>query len=256
MNRILNWDEENGEPLEEWTPNELRNRSTSRTFPIVGGDTLQFYRTLWWIDRLNPSSTSFNRYVNENGLSYSVELIDADDHSRVMLLDTFIIETTTPSKKPCIYSWFPMVSRVSTIIPVAQVSINAYVKINVWTHGTDPLPFVRQDGIKKMLSNYHLSGSAMRNYNDSVEVNINCSGSASCDISVSSSSGPSGLSIGSSFPGNADAFKICTVSGFSVYSSALPLGSNPYFIALNPGLYIVLGLNQGNVVCTRKVIVQ
>lgn len=255
-NRIINWDDGNEVPIEDWSESDFRARSTTRVFPIMGGDTIQFYRTIWWVDRLNPNTTSFSRYVNSNPLSYSIELIDMADSKRIILLDTFFINSTTTSKKPCIFSWHPMLSRVRAIIPQAVDSTHAFIRINVWATGANTIPFTRKDGQRKMLSSYHLGSTAWTYYNDSVEVNIDCVSQPTCDLTVSTSSSPSGINVSHAWPSNADIVRVSNIFGSVVWSSLLPLGSNPTFYPLNPGLYIVCSISQGQVVCTRKLIVQ
>jgi hypothetical protein len=252
MNRAINYDAENDQAVADWTEEEMRERSTTRIFPVQGNDTIQFYRTLNWVDRLT-SSLSFNRYVNSNGLAFSVELINTIDRSRIVLLDTFRIEPTTSSKKPCIYSWYPMASRVRTVVPISQDSTDAFIRINVWTSGTSPEPFVRGDVYGGMMSSSDLASIGWRNYRDSVEANIECNNSTSCDLTVSALSGPSRLSIGYVSSASLTQVMACNIYGDVVWSSFLPMGLNPTNVSTVSGLYIVLGLINGQVVCTKKI---
>lgn len=252
--RLTNWDAINDSPQEDWDPAELRARSTTRVFPVEGGDTLQFYRTLSWVDRLT-GNLSYNRYVNPNGLAYSVELVDTNGLTRIMLLDTFNIGPTTGSKKPCIYSWYPSAARIRQVVPVSADSTDAIIRINTWANGAGPAPFYRHDKYGRMMSYYDLTHSYWRDYMDSVEANIDCSSSPSCDISAIGTSGPSGVSVSAIWPSSLSSVEIRDVYGTLIWSSILPFGSNPTFVPCSSGLRIVIGSSLGQAVCTKKVYV-
>jgi len=253
--REVNWDTTNSEPITIWSPAQIRAKSTTLAFPIQGGDTLQFYRSLSWVDRLT-NSLSFNRYVNEHGLSYSVELINLSTLSRVMLLDTFNIAPTTSSKKPCIYSWYPMMSRVRQIVPSYQDSINAFVRVNVWTSGANAEPFMRYDGFGFNMSATHLSSNAWTYYNDSVQVNSACSSSSNCVVTMGTTSSPRGFNISHGSLNNVNQIKVCNIFGTVIWSSSAPLPVSPIFVGLaTSGLYIVIELVDDSVVCTQQLFV-
>lgn len=256
--RVINYDSATDSPIQQWSPEELRNKSTTRVFPVIGNDTIQFFRRLSWIDRYT-SGLSFSRYVNNNGIAYSVELVNSSNGSRICLLDSFLISTTTSSKKPCIYSWYPMGARVRSIVPsTLQDTTNAYIRINTWTNGANPYSFIRQDGMRKMMSAFHLNNSQFTAYSDSVEVNIHCDGGGggSCALTVSSLSNPSSLLVSADNPSNLTNVEVRSIDGALVWSSALPLVSNPAQVSVSPGLLIVLGIANNVVICTKKVLVQ
>ena len=251
MSRVVNWDNSNDEPIADWSAAELRGRSTIRTFPIMGGDTVQFYRSLTWTDRLT-GALSFNRYVNANGLSYSVELIQAVSGTRLLLLDTFNIAPTTTSRRPCIYSWYPMMSRVRSVVPSNQDSVSAYIRVNTWTSGASPQPFMRHDGYGKMISAQHLGSSTWTYYNDSVQANTDCTSSYTCEISAEPTSSPRGIMVSHPAPTTADVVAIVTISGAVLWQSSTPF--SPVTFALpTAGLYVVVAYSSGSVLCTKKL---
>lgn len=255
INRIVNYDSVTDGPIEEWSAAEMRNRSITRTFPVIGGDTLQFFRRLVFVDRLT-SSLSHSRYVNANGLSFSVELVNNANGMRLMLLDSFAIATTTDNKRPCIRSWFPMGARVRHAVPTSLTDTTyVFIRINTWTTGASPKPFIRHDGMQMMLSTFQLTNSDFTAYSDSVEANNNCGGDGSCEVSASGTYEPSGVIVSHTIPTDLTSIEIHDIDGSLVWSSSVPLVTNPTFVAESSGLKIILGMSGGSVVCTRKIIV-
>ncbi len=252
--RLVNYDEVGDSTLMEWSPTELNSRSTSRVIPIRGGDTLQFYRTLSWIDR-TTSGPSFNRYVNPSRIGYSVELVSVSTNTRVMLLDTVLFEQTTSTRKPCLSSWYPTASRVRHIVPSHVDSTDAVVRISTWAFGAHARPFYRKDRMSRMKSDHDLSQPYWTAYSDSVEANIECGSPSVCDLVVSAPSAQSGLNISVPWPSTLTRIDVCDLFGTLLWSSAVPLPSDPAFAYTGSGLRIVVGKADGHVVCTRKVIV-
>jgi hypothetical protein len=256
--RVVNYDEGTDSPRADWTASEMRSRSATRTFPVISNDTLQFFRRLSWIDRYS-SALSFSRYVNNNGIGYSVELVDSGSGTRIMLLDSFAIGATTDNKKPCIDSWYPMGARVRCVVPnTVEDTTYAYIRINTWVSGADPYPFIREDGFQKMLSGFHLSNSQFTAYSDSVEANNYCGGggAGSCDLVAIPTSGPSGILISSANPSSLTDIEVRNIDGTLIWTGSVPLASSPSAVNVSPGLKIVLGMQNSTVVCTRKVLVQ
>ncbi|MBI2794429.1 MAG: hypothetical protein HYX66_07260 [Ignavibacteria bacterium] len=256
--RVINYDTATDSPSEDWTASEMRNRSTTRTFPVIGNDTLQFFRGLSWIDRYS-SALSFSRYVNNNEIGYSVELVDSGSGTRLLLLDSFAIETTTDDKKPCINSWYPMGARVRSVVPsTVEDTTSAYIRINAWAFGAAPYPFIREDGIRKMLSGYKLNSSQFTAYSDSVEANNHCGGggAGSCDLEEIPTSSPSGILISNVVPSSISNIEVRNIDGSLIWWSSVPMASNPISVTLSPGLKIVLGMSNSNVICTTKLLIQ
>ncbi|NQW29644.1 MAG: hypothetical protein HQ472_03935 [Ignavibacteria bacterium] len=253
--RTVNWSDSTSAPVLDWSEEQLRQRSTTRVFPISGLDTVQFYRELSWVDR-STLATSFNNYVNRNGLTFSVELVRANNNQRMILLDSFRIESTTSTHKPCIYSWYPMMARVRTVIPAEEDSTDVFIRVNVGTLGADPVPFVRYDNYGRMLSTAHLTNSYWLNYVDSVETNISCVAPQVCHFTAIVSSSPTGLEISHNWPTSISEISVRNIYGDQIWSSSLPLSTNPTWVSLQSGLYIVVGVSNGNVICTKKLLVQ
>lgn len=254
-NRVLNFDSAAHVPVATWTPIELNNRSTTRTVSITGGDTLQFFREMW-LATLGSSATAYNYYQNAHALSYSVELVDSATGRRVMLLDTTGYSVTTASRKPCIYSWYPMFARVRVVVQSSIGAFKGYVRINTYAAGANPDPWVRVDNFRPFLSHKWLAKPSILEYNNNVEQNLDCSTTISCDVSCLGIAGPPRISITQQSPLTSSSVALYTLYGSEIWSSTLPMTSNPISVSVpQSGLYIVVCRSGSAVVCTSKVFV-
>ncbi len=254
-NRILNFDFVNRMAVANWPADVLSNRSTTRTISVSAGDTLQFFRNMF-LSRVAQSGNVYNYYKNDATLSYSVELVDSSSGSRIVLFDTACYSTTTPSRKPCIFSWFPMYSRVRTIVPSGISKVRAFVRINTFAFGLNPDPWVRKDLYGPYMSNYSLNKPSVAAYNTKVLNNIDCSGQAFCEVNGTGLPGPPRISVLHTVPTTLDNVTVFTVYGTQVWSSSAPFSINPTNVNVpNPGLYILIGKSGPVVVCTEKVFV-
>jgi len=253
--RVINYNESTQQAEEDWTPEALRSNSTTKIFPVHAGDTLQFYRELFWIDRVTMQR-SFDMYKNSETISYSVELVNAETGNRILQIDTFSIEANQQRGKVGIYSWYPMASRIRCIVPPCEGLSTAFIRINTYAAGPNRQPFVRKDQYSPMMSDKHLASLWYLGYNDSVEVNNKNSHQASCEISVSETTTPGTIKVGYNWPSTTvHNITIYTVGGAVVWSAPLPLPSNPLPVVVPPGLLIVVGSSNGLAVCTRKAYV-
>lgn len=251
--RVVNWDYTNNVAAMNWTESDMRANSKTREFDVIAGDTLQFFRTIWWEDRLQ-NGVSYDRYVNPNPLSYCVELYDATTGARIAKMDTMLLSPTTPTRQPCIYSWYPMLSRVRMVVPGSvTTSTPARIRIGIHTYPLNTQPVVRLDYFDFARSQFILSNATWLAYNTNVEANLGCPVS-SCDVMAAGLSGPSRISLVVASPTSLDYIGIYSPNGQQVWGTAFPV-ANPVQINLSPGLYIVVGIDGGQAVCTRKVVV-
>ncbi len=255
MKRVVNYDSGTTVAVANWTAAEMRQRSVTRPFLAYSGDTLQFYRTISWLDKATMA-LSYDFYVNQNGISYSVELVSSASGSRIALLDTCSFATTTATRKPSLYSWYPMASRVRYVLPITFDSTNVFIRVNTWTSGASPHPFTRYDGLGPMRSAIELSSSQWRSYSDSVQANIVQAGSVTCSITVGTTSNPLGMLVGHGQVSGLDRLSVVDIYGATHWTSACPLLTNPTHVALGQGLYIVVGNSGGQVICTKSIIIQ
>lgn len=248
--RTVNYDFDLNVAVENWNPATMRANSVTRPFMLRASDTIQFYRHYSWMDRLTMD-LSFNRYVNSNGLSFSVELVQSSNGTRIALLDTCSFATTTSNRKPSIYTWFPAASIVRYFVASDFDSTQVYIRVNTWTSGSNPQPFSRYDGIGKMQSAEHLVSTEWKSYNDSLRVNSTTG--STCGFTVGSSQSPKSLLISHGSTPAFDEMKIVDIFGVEYWSASAPLSSMPVQVNLSTGFYIVVALSNGNVACTKQV---
>ena len=253
-NQTINFDSYNEVPIANWTQTELNNRSTTTFFKVQAGDTVSFFKELWFF-RLGTSGAVHAYYKNSSVLSYSIELVDSASRVRLLLLDTCRFDTTRVSRRPCIFSWYPMYARVRAVVPSLLGGSTVFLRCNTYATGNGALPWVRNDAMTMNLSNRLLSLPGILDYCDSVEVNIECSTTQACEFTVGTTQSPSGLSITVTPQNTLDAISVVGLDGEVYWSANLPLQSNPSTLPLNHGLYVVVGLKNGQVLCTKKVTV-
>jgi hypothetical protein len=251
---IRNYDPTGDTAVQTWTNAQMNERSVTRAFPVSSGDTLGFYNSHWF-SRLGYSGAAYNYYKMGQSISYSVVLVDSTTGTRIAVLDSALYGTTTASRKPCIYSWYPMASRVRYVVPAGYSDTICYLQINTYASGSGAKPFVRQDHLFSFVSASQLAKPQLKAYCDSVEANIDCSSPPSCDMSASRSSSPVGISISVAGSTSLTNIKIFDIYGAERWAGVVPLTTNPTVVGLSTGLYIVVAYENGVVVCTKKIFV-
>lgn len=253
--RVINWDDSLNVPYEEWSAQQFRDRSKTRPFRVIAGDTLQFYRVYWWIDRL-LNDVSYNRIFLPSTISFSVELVESSTQNRLLLLDTAEFKSSEYLTAPCIQSWYPPLSRVRAYIPSSvSDSVWVFVRINFYDHGLTPNPFVRIDRFDFMQSQSQLSSSDWTEYNDSVSKYISCTDLLSCDIVYTLISSPAGIEVSVPQSSQLTQLLLFSVYGTLLWAHSVPLPSTPTFISLTSGLYIIVGEGNHGPSCTKKLLI-
>jgi hypothetical protein len=253
--RVINWDDSLSVPYEEWSAQQLRDKSKTRPFRVIAGDTIQFYRVYWWIDKL-LNDVSYNRIFLPSSVSFSVELVESSTQNRLLLLDTAEFKSSEYLTAPCIQSWYPALSRVNAYIPsIISDSVWVFIKINFYDKGTAPNPFVRIDRFDFMQSQTQLSSSNWTAYNDSVSSNMLCTDFLSCDVTYAVKNSPTGLEVSVPQSSELTQLLIFNVYGTLFWSHSVPLQATPTFIALTSGLYIIVGEGTQGPSCTKKLLI-
>jgi len=247
-----NWDFANKTTAGLLSPAGLSALSRTHDFYLASSDTVQFYRELFWVNAFN-NAVGTDYYYNPNTIGYSIAIHKASDDSRIALLDTFLLASTTSDRKPCIHAWYPMISRVRYVSSSGFSACSVYVKVNVFSSVNDSNQFIRQDYVGGAVSGSHLSSSSWKAFNVNVSNNINCS--TSCSVTVATLSSPSRAQITVSSGSGLDNVSIYEPAGALVSSTSIPAGSNPFEVTLSSGLYIVAGKSSGSIVCTRLVLI-
>lgn len=234
----------------DYTNAQLSAISRTRTFAVHPGDTLGFYREMFWYDK-TTSSFSANHFVSDDDLAYSVELVDAGNGDRVMLLDSIRLQSTSTAT-PCLYLQRPAIARIGHVVPASTGSLNGYIRVNVFSSNTSNNAFIRMDDLALALSKSHLVDAGWKQYAQNVEAANNCH--QTCTFTVSSQTSPKQIHINVSSGQTAvDRIDVVDINGNLIQSTSLPTTS-PFTVSLgSSGIYIVPGYKNGGVVCTQLV---
>lgn len=257
-NRLVNWDDPNKDARFEWTPEELRSRSRSSAFTLSFGDTIQFYRT-WWITDGGTNDITSSRYVNDNLVSYSVELVDHATNTRVAVLDSVDFGLSTENRRPWIDTWYPPISRVIyTAGGSRQKSNQAYIRVNMYDKSARPRPFVRVDRFDFATSDRELQNAQWLSYNESTmtgRYNASSSSMIGCQLRVQSVPSARGISITNQSAVSSSTIQIADVQGQVVWKSEnLPVNTD-VIAPTGPGLFIVSARSGELATCSQTVVV-
>lgn len=250
--KVYNFDEQGDSARWDYTNAQLSAISRTRTFSVSSGDTLGFFREMFWFDN---ATNSYNpsRIDSDDELYFSVELVNASNGARVMLLDTLSLASSSGTT-PCIFMWRPVVARIGFIVPGSVGTINAYIRVNVSSNGVSGSRFMRYDDMTIVKSSEHLSDADWKTYVANVASANNCS--QSCTYSPSGFASPKRIQVAVNGGQTAvDQIDVIDLSGNLMNSTALPT-SSPYSVSIvQTGLYIVVGYKNGSFVCSKLVYV-
>jgi len=251
--KSFNYDDEGDTARWDYTNSQLSDISRTKTFTVVGGDTLSFYREYFWLDH---TTNTYNpaKFVSNDNVYVSVDLINAANGNRIALLDTIKISSTTTSKRPCVFGWKPAIARIAFKVPNSVDTVNAYMKVHVATSGEEGAVFMRYDMLRAGFSKSHLEDAGWQNYAKNVSENNDCT--QSCQFSATPKTSPRRLEINvNSGQSQVDCVKIVDVYGNVINSTNLP-NSNPYDVSISlAGVYIAAGYKDDSVACTSLVYV-
>lgn len=130
----------------------LSFNSATDTFTCRTGDTLSFYRDLYWKELASGRQDTANYYALDS-LDYTVELVRLSDSARVAILDTIGILANTTMGPPRIHGMHPLMATVRYIVPQSLDGATAFIRVLVFHRGGGPHWFARTDDITFGLSN-------------------------------------------------------------------------------------------------------
>ena len=251
--KSYNFDVQGDSARWDYTNAQLSAISRTHTFSVGGGDTLGFYREMFWYDK-TTSSFNANHYSSADDLAFSVELVDANNGQRVMLLDSMSLQSSG-SSTPCMYVLRPVIARIGHVVPSNVSSFDGYVRVNLYSSNSTDNAFIRTDDLTLALSKSHLDDAGWKQYASNVAAANNCN--QSCSFGVSSQSSPRQIQVTVNTGQTAvDRIDVVDINGNLVQSTSLPTTS-PFTVSLgSSGIYIVPGYKNGAVVCTQLVTVQ
>lgn len=119
--------------------------SRTASFPLVGGDTLGFFRELKWYDPMTREQTPDNYYALDT-LAYAVELVRASDGAVLALLDSIGVMPSLARNTPVIHGTRPILAQVRYVVPGALACDSAFIGIRLYAHGDGAYNFLRYDG--------------------------------------------------------------------------------------------------------------
>ena len=255
LDKVYNFDEEGDSARWDYSNAELSAISRTRTFPVIAGDTLSFFREFYWLDNTNGGIINAGKLVSDDELSMSVELVQESNGARIMLIDTVHVSSTTESKKPCIVAWKPVMARIGFLVPSSvSETTNVFLRANVFSNGPSGSSFLRSDMLRYRMSKQHLESLGWQNFSSSVVAENDCS--ASCYFSVTALSSPRRLYI--DVDNNQSSInKIMTydIYGNLTNTTTLPT-SEPFFLyPSSGGLYISVGMDNESIVCSRVMFI-
>lgn len=250
--KVYNFDPVGDSARWDYTNAQLSAISRTRTFQIQSGDTVGFFRELFWFDNATNSYNP-NRIRSDDDLFFSVELVNAANGARVMLLDTLSLRSSDGTN-PCLYMWRPVVARVGHIVPGSVGTIDAYIRVNLANTGSSGSRFMRYDNMRLALSPTHLTESGWNSYVAHVASANNCT--QSCTFTVSALSSPRRIQVAISGGQTAvDRIDVVDINGNVLSTTPLPTTS-PYTAGIpSTGLYVVPGYKNGSVVCTQLIFI-
>lgn len=151
------------------TPGELSSLSYTDSFQIKGGDTIKYYKELWWFI-VNSSKTDAFKYWGSADIAFSVELIDIDHKERVALLDSTSFQKQEYIGKPKMYAMNPVVGFITYSVPMFATARNVRMQFNVYQIGNAKENFRRNDGIGIGLSDHILQDGWIKWKNNIKEI--------------------------------------------------------------------------------------
>lgn len=252
--RTWNWNDSTQQYINELTNAQLSEKTHTAYMPIIAGDTLGFFRHIYWLRR-GPSTGSLAKYISDDIVSYSVELVKQTTGQRIALLDTFRISQSGVSS-PCVYTWFPLASKVRYMVPSHITdTIYACMRINVHTNGITNDAFTRGDHLGTRNSRIFLNNPYFENFMATVNADNACGASpVNCGMTVTNgTAGSINAAVSST---GIERVKVFSQSGYMVTDAAVMTWPSTHVLTTGSGLFIVCGVNSsGAILCTSTVLV-
>lgn len=254
--KVWNFNKTTQQYYNEVTNAELSDLSRTTYMPVIAGDTIGFFRHIYWIKRGGAANVPLSKYVSDDAVSYAVELVRQSNGQRMALLDTFRISQSGPSS-PCVYSIYPLASKVRYVIPSHITdTVYACIRVNVYTSGGSNDTFTRADVFSTARVRIFLNNPTFESFMAIVNADNACAASA----------GNCGMAVANAAPGTVNAtvssnnivhVKAFSQQGLPVADVAVTSWPSTKALASGAGLFIVCGINtSGAVVCTSTIMVQ
>ncbi len=141
-------------PLRHWKDRRVANanavllsfNSTTDTFTVHGGDTISFYRELYW-KNLMTGEQDTAAYMALDSLDYAVELVRLSDSSRVALVDSIGLLANPTEAPPRIHGMYPLMACPRYVVDQTLNGTAVFLRLLVYHRGGGPYWFTRTDHI-------------------------------------------------------------------------------------------------------------
>ncbi len=251
--KVWNWNKVTKQYFVEISNAGMSEMSRTSYMPIVAGDTIGFFRCIYWGSR-SATEPRF-RYVSDDVVSYSAELVRQTTGQRLALLDTFRISQNGAST-PCFHARYPLASKVRYVIPSHITdTIHACIRINVHTNGASNDTFSRSDVFSTARVRLFLDNAYFENFMSTVNTENAC-GASPVNCGVTIANGTAGT-INAMISSNTVALvKAYSQQGLPVAEAAITSWPSTKTLTTNSGLFMVCGLDDtGTIICTSMVMV-
>ncbi len=254
--KVWNWNKTTQQYFNEVTNAQLSALSRTAYMPVIAGDTIGFFRYVYWIKRGGAANVPLSKYVSDDVVSYSVELVRQSNGQRMALLGTFRISQSGASS-PCVYSIYPLASKVRYIIPLHITdTVFACIRVNVFTSGGSNDPFTRGDVFSTARVRIFLNNPYFENFMAVVDANNACrASSGNCGMAVTNGATGTVNAVVSS--NGIVQVKVFSQQGVPVVDASVTSWPSTKTLATGVGLFIVCGIDSaGDIVCTSTMMVQ
>jgi hypothetical protein len=264
-------------PLDKWDLNSRRTTAAavlsynSRTVPFVihGGDSLSFYRELYWYNPLFNRQLS-NEYYSRDTLTYAVELVEPSTETRLALLDSIGIMPNLTPATPIVHGARPIMAKVNYVVPARLDGDTAIMRVVLRNRGDGDYWFDRQDKIQIGMSR-QLSVPEWQHYLSAWGLLLNPPELGKSELERTTSSSDSVILNVAIVPGTHDAHITFSTapngattsvvvydargrSLFDPYSSrATTTTADAFYHFEQSGLYIIGLIHDGGLVRTQKI---
>ena len=123
---------------------DLSFNSRTEDFTIVTGDTVNFFRQLYWANPITQMQNHIN-YFSRDTLLYVVELVRASDSTRILSLDTLGMLPRAKLGAPRVLPGQPLMAQIRYVVPQSLNGLKVFMRVRVYARGSGEYYFTRTD---------------------------------------------------------------------------------------------------------------
>lgn len=141
----------NGKILNDLSTTQYADSNSTQSFIVRSGDTLSFYRELWWINPANQHQLP-NGYSADDNIDYAVELIQHSTGQRLALIDSLGVLSAIAPTIPDFHGNNTIMAKIQYVVPITMDSIRVRMRTLPYAVGNGQYYFQRTDAIGVDLS--------------------------------------------------------------------------------------------------------